>query len=207
MPFPNAPGISAAFTAVICLRAPVGSVRTGCPLEIVLDNLALFRTMDVSLAAIVPHKEAALALAADRLSERAGMAYEDVKAALAAREALGPTALGRGIALPHALARECRQPACALVGLARPVDFNAPDGIGVDVVLALIWPESAAEGFVRQTSLLGRILFDPVVLDAVRAETAPGRIRSLFHSRAGALAPAGLPGDRMAGHVAGLPRP
>jgi len=201
MPFPNAPGISAAFTAVICLRAPVGSVRTGCPLEIVLDNLALFRTMDVSLAAIVPHKEAALALAADRLSERAGMAYEDVKAAL------GPTALGRGIALPHALARECRQPACALVGLARPVDFNAPDGIGVDVVMALIWPESAAEGFVRQTSLLGRILFDPVVLDAVRGETAPGRIRSLFHSRAGALALAGLPDDRMAGHVAGLPRP
>ncbi len=172
-----------------------------------MDNLALFRAMDISLAAIVPHKEAALALAADRLSEKAGMGYEDVKAALAAREALGPTALGRGAALPHALARECLRPACALIGLARPIDFDAPDDSGVDVVLALVWPESAAQDFLRHTSLLGRILLDPAVLDAVRGGAAPGLIRSLFRSRAGALAPAGPPRHRPAGHVPGLPRP
>ena len=51
-----------------------------------MDNHDLFLAMDISLAAIVPHKEAAIALAADRLAETTGMAYGGVKDALAVLE-------------------------------------------------------------------------------------------------------------------------
>jgi PTS system nitrogen regulatory IIA component len=147
----------------------------------------MFLAMDISLAAIVPHKEAAIALAADRLAEKADIAYGDVKNALTSREALGSTALGRGVAIPHAMARTCLRPACALISLARPVNFDAPDHMDVDVVLALIWPKGGIQDFVRFSALANRVLSDPVVLDAVRAATAPDRIRSLFLSRRGAL--------------------
>ncbi|MEW9612903.1 PTS sugar transporter subunit IIA [Shinella sp. S4-D37] len=75
-----------------------------------MDNHTPFLAMDISLAAIEPHKEAAIALAADRLTKKAGIAYGDVKAALMGREALGSTALGRGIAMPHAMVQACSRP-------------------------------------------------------------------------------------------------
>jgi mannitol/fructose-specific phosphotransferase system IIA component (Ntr-type) len=170
-----------------------------------LENHELFLTMDISLAAIVPHKEAAIALAADRLAETAGMAYGDVKAALAGREALGSTALGMGLAMPHAVSRACPRPAVSLVSLTSPVDFDAPDHRGVDVVLALIWPQNRVGDFVRLSVLAKRVLSDPAVLEAVRGASAPGRIRSLFHARSCALRsdiPLRVP---TAGHVDGLP--
>jgi PTS system nitrogen regulatory IIA component len=183
-----------------------GPARIGCLSESALDNHAPFLAMDISLAAIVPHKEAAIALAADRLAEKAGMAYEDVKTALMGRGALRSTALGRGVAMPHAMARACSRPACALIGLATPVEFGAPDSIDVDVVLALIWPQSRIEDFIRLSSLTSRILLDPVVVDAVRSAIGPDRIRNLFRARSRAFRSTNPSCAHTAGHVDGLPR-
>lgn len=170
-----------------------------------MQNLGLFLAMDISLAALVPHKEAAIALAADRLAESAGMTYGDVKAALTRREALGSTAIGSGIAMPHAIASSCLRPALSLIGLATPVDFDAPDYRDVDVVLALIWPQHRAGDCVRFSQLANRILSDPAVVEAVRQSDAPDRIRSLLHARSCVLwSPLRV---RTAGHVCGLPRP
>ena len=59
---------------------------------------------------------------------------------LMARERLGSTGLGDGVAIPH-----CRMPCTnmkiALVTLADPVDYEAPDGAGVDILFVLIVPE------------------------------------------------------------------
>ena len=96
-------------------------------MEVGVDSLKLFLDMDVSLGAIVPHKEAVLALAADRLADSAGMSYEHVKDALARRERLGSTALGRGVAMPHAMSRHCTRPAAVLVGLG-PDHEDIADG-------------------------------------------------------------------------------
>lgn len=73
------------------LPAPIGR-----PLEGIFDKHELFLTMDISLAAIVPHNEAAIALAADKLADTVDMAYEDVKASLTGREALAPPPSARG---------------------------------------------------------------------------------------------------------------
>lgn len=157
------------------------------PLESILDTHDLFLTMDISLAVIVPHRKAAIALSADRLAQTVDMAYGDVKAALAGREALGSTALGKGAAMPHAVAWECPRTGLSLISLAKPVEFDAPDHLRVDVVLALIWPRHRIGDFVRFSSLASRVVSDPVVLRAVRASAAPGQIRSLLHARSCAL--------------------
>lgn len=152
-----------------------------------MDDHDLFLAMDISLGAIVPNKEAAIALAADRLAETAGMAYGGAKAALIGREALGSTALGNGIAMPHAIAPACRRPALSLIGLENSVDFDAPDHRDVDVVLALMWPRHRAGDIVRFSILANRVLSDPAVVEAVRQLGAPSRIRRLLYARSCAL--------------------
>ncbi|MEO9338689.1 PTS sugar transporter subunit IIA [Mesorhizobium sp. SB112] len=149
-----------------------------------MDSLKLFLEADISLGAVLPHKDAVIALAADRLAEKARMSYEQARSALADREKLGSTALGQGVAMPHAMTPHCRRPACALIGLSSPVDFDAPDGEDVDVVLALIWPEGQARKFVEMSSSVSRILRDPATLRLVRKSADPDLIRRLILFRA-----------------------
>ncbi len=61
--------------------------------------------------------------------------------ALIAREHLGSTGLGSGVAIPHGRVAADVPPTAAFIRLAKPLDFDAADGEPVDLVLALIVPD------------------------------------------------------------------
>lgn len=61
--------------------------------------------------------------------------------ALLARERLGSTGIGGGIAVPHCRLEACDKPIAAFLKLDSPVDFDAVDSQPVDLVFALIVPE------------------------------------------------------------------
>jgi PTS system nitrogen regulatory IIA component len=61
---------------------------------------------------------------------------------LVRRERLGSTALGGGAALPHGRVEGLDQAECAFLRLEDPVEFEAPDGEPVDLVLAVVLPVS-----------------------------------------------------------------
>lgn len=65
----------------------------------------------------------------------------DILKALTAREQLGTTAIGHGIALPHGRLKACKQPIAILATLEESVDFLAADKENVDVIFALLIPE------------------------------------------------------------------
>jgi len=69
----------------------------------------------------------------------------DLFASLVAREKLGSTALGEGIAIPHCRLSNCAATTGALIKLDTPVDFEAPDGKPVDLVFVLLVPEEATQ--------------------------------------------------------------
>ena len=69
--------------------------------------------------------------------------YEQVFAQLTAREKLGSTSLGQGIAIPHCRVDECPQPLGTLLTLEQPIDFDAPDDQPVDLLFALLVPGEA----------------------------------------------------------------
>lgn len=69
----------------------------------------------------------------------------DVIDALAAREKLGCTGMGHGIAIPHGRVDFINEPVGALVTLAEPVDFDAADKQPVDIVFGLLMPEESTE--------------------------------------------------------------
>lgn len=76
-------------------------------------------------------------------AEAAELNAGEVFRALVAREKLGSTGLGLGIAIPHCRLANCAHTTGALVILKEPVDFDAPDNQPVDIICALTVPEQA----------------------------------------------------------------
>ncbi len=91
---------------------------------------------------------------------RMGRDKGEVLDALQARERLGSTALGRGVALPHTRMDDMREPVAILARLTRPIEFDARDGEPVDLVFTVLWPEEEAEGFLPALSNICRVLRD-----------------------------------------------
>jgi PTS system nitrogen regulatory IIA component len=104
------------------------------------------------------------AAAADRLGRPAGEVLE----ALQARERLGSTALGRGVALPHARLSGDAAPVVIFARLRRAIDFDARDEEPVDLVILVLWPDAEPEGFLPMLSETCRALRDPATLRQLR---------------------------------------
>ncbi|MDH4039225.1 MAG: PTS IIA-like nitrogen regulatory protein PtsN [Gammaproteobacteria bacterium] len=75
--------------------------------------------------------------------DQPSLVYEAVLSQLIAREKLGSTGLGQGIAIPHCRVDACPQPLGTLVTLEQPIDFDAPDDQPVDLLFALLVPGEA----------------------------------------------------------------
>lgn len=64
---------------------------------------------------------------------------------LYAREKLGSTGFGNGIAIPHCRLKGCTTPVSAVLHLEKPIDFDAIDGAPVDLLFVLLVPEAATD--------------------------------------------------------------
>ena len=111
------------------------------------------------------------------LEHLAGLLAEDSDAldaievfdALAAREKLGSTGFGDGIAIPHARVPHCMSPRCALVTLAPAIDFDAIDRQHVDILWALIVPEQATDEHLAILAAVAELLGNDANRQAIRA--------------------------------------
>lgn len=79
---------------------------------------------------------------------------------LLAREKLGSTAMGHGIAIPHGRIKGLREAAGVFVRLKTPIPFDAPDGRPVSLVFALLVPEQANEMHLLILGELAQLLSD-----------------------------------------------
>ena len=99
---------------------------------------------------------------------------------LRAREAIGSTAIGRGVAIPHCHSAACNAPVAAFLRLSAPVDFRAHDGQPVDLVFAMAVPEGRAQQHLDTLSELAGQFADPDFRDAVRAARDITALRALL---------------------------
>lgn len=99
----------------------------------------------------------------------AGLEVATVQAALREREALQSTALGAGLALPHARLAGLERPVCALAALPAGVDADAPDGQPVRVVLLLLLPQDDPDSQLDLLADVGRLQRDPTLLGRLAA--------------------------------------
>lgn len=94
---------------------------------------------------------------------------DDVVTRLLAREKLGSTGLGRGIAIPHCRLDGCQQPLGVLMSLATPTDFDAPDDEPVDLLCVLVVPEEANQEHLEILAALARLFSQDSLCSALRA--------------------------------------
>ena len=92
-----------------------------------------------------------------------------VTAALQEREALGPTGVGKGVALPHARLPGLDEVVGAFVRIETPLDFNAVDRQPVDLIFALFAPEGNGVDHLKALALVSRTLRDGATCAKLRA--------------------------------------
>lgn len=100
--------------------------------------------------------------------------------ALLEREKLGPTALGRGVAAPHARLEGLDRMRGVFLRLDKPVDFDAHDGEPVDLVFALFAPEEAGADHLRALAKVSRALRDPAFCAKLRSTSDPSTLHALL---------------------------
>lgn len=144
----------------------------------------ILQAEDIALDLPATNRQAVLATASARLGERAGVDGKTILQALVAREQLGPTTIGHGVALPHARSSALTMPAATLMRLERAIDFDAPDADPVDLVVAVMWPTTAGDEFLGTLSQLCRLLREPRLLHGLREAATPLEARELMCSAA-----------------------
>lgn len=103
-----------------------------------------------------------------------------VRDALNARERLGSTGLGHGVAIPHGRSASINEARAAFVKLASPVDFGADDRQGVDLVAALIVPAHFTDQHLKLLAELAELFSNPALTDELRgAPDAPSLLKVL----------------------------
>ncbi|WP_454839089.1 PTS IIA-like nitrogen regulatory protein PtsN [Pseudomonas hormoni] len=94
---------------------------------------------------------------------------QDVFEALIAREKLGSTGFGNGIAIPHCRLKGCTSPISALMHLDAPIDFDAIDGAPVDLLFVLLVPEAATDAHLELLRQIASMLDRKEVRDRLRS--------------------------------------
>lgn len=104
----------------------------------------------------------------------------EVLDALQERESLGPTGVGQGVALPHARLHRLDRVVGLFVRLEKPLDFDAVDRKPVDLVLALLAPESGGVDHLKALALVSRTLRDADIRAKLRANESPSALHSIL---------------------------
>ena len=123
-----------------------------------------------------------------RLFEQAGLLFENhhgvarsqVFDSLFAREKLGSTGLGQGIAIPHGRLKGLSEARGAFVRLATPIAFDSPDGKPVSQVFVLLVPEHATDRHLQLLSELAQMFSERAFRERLAAATDPNEVHTLM---------------------------
>ena len=110
-----------------------------------------------------------------------GLDAADLLRRLEQREAEGSTAVGNGLALPHAMMPQVEQTVLALCRVADGgVDFGAVDGQAVDLIFLLLSPEQAQTTHLRVLARIARIVTREPLLGQLRGASGPDELFRLL---------------------------
>lgn len=118
---------------------------------------ALLPASNIIVDLDVASKTQLFATIGDVFERSVGLAQASVAASLAAREKLGSTGLGQGIAIPHGRIQRLHAAVGAFVRLRTPIAFDAPDGKPVDQLFVLLVPEQATDQHLQLLSELAQM--------------------------------------------------
>jgi PTS system nitrogen regulatory IIA component len=132
------------------------------------------------VVAQVASKKRLLQDLADLADELTGLTPGAAFDALLDREALGPTGVGRGVALPHARISGLKHVTGVFIRLEKPIDYEAVDRQPIDLVFALFAPEEAGVEHLKALALVSRTLRDPAICAKLRSNSNPVTVHAIL---------------------------
>jgi len=123
-----------------------------------------------------------------RVFERVGLLFENSQSiarsqvfdSLFAREKLGSTGLGQGVAIPHGRIKNLRDAVAAFVKTDNPIPFDAPDGAPVDMIFVLLVPERATDLHLQLLGELAQMFSNADFREQLLASDDPAAIHQMF---------------------------
>jgi nitrogen PTS system EIIA component len=128
----------------------------------------------------VDSKKALFPFLGDLASRSLGLDSGEVSEALLERERLGSTGFGRGIALPHAKLPDLSGVRGLFLQLQRPIDFQAVDGLPIDLLFVLLSPTDAGADHLKALAGVSRMLRNNMVADRLRGAKSDEALYALL---------------------------
>lgn len=137
------------------------------------------------LAHVIPDLEAG---SKKRVFEQVGLLFENnlhiarsqVFDSLFAREKLGSTGLGQGVAIPHGRIKGLKDAAAAFIRIKDAIPFDAPDGKPVNLLFVLLVPERATDLHLQILSELAQMFSDKSFRESLLAGRDAAEIHQLI---------------------------
>ena len=143
------------------------------------------------LASILPPAQVLVSVDATskkRAFEEAGLLFENLHGlgralitdSLFARERLGSTGLGHGVAIPHGRIKGLKSPMAAVFQLAHANGFDAPDEQPVVLLIFLLVPEAATQKHLEILSEIAELLSDAHLREQIKSSTDASALHALI---------------------------
>ena len=137
------------------------------------------------LAQVLVHFDAS---SKKRAFEEVGLLFENlhglnrsvVTDSLFARERLGSTGLGYGVAIPHGRIKGLKSPMAAVMQLTLPIGFDAPDELPVNLLIFLLVPEAATQKHLEILSEIAELLSDSALRTKLGASASVDELHGLI---------------------------
>ncbi|HET9670058.1 MAG TPA: PTS IIA-like nitrogen regulatory protein PtsN [Casimicrobiaceae bacterium] len=141
---------------------------------------ALLPVSNIVVDLDVASKADSFAAIAALFERTAGLVKASVAASLAAREKLGSTGLGQGIAIPHGRIPKLSHALGAFARLRAPIAFDAPDGKPVDQLFVLLVPEQATDQHLQLLSELAQMFSERAFRERLATAATADEIHAVF---------------------------
>ena len=123
-----------------------------------------------------------------RVFEHAGLLFENLESIarstvsdnLFARERLGSTGLGHGVAIPHGRIKGLKNPMAAVLRVRQPIPFDAPDDEPVSLLIVLLVPEAATQRHLEILSEIAEMLSDRALRERLKTEPEAAVVHRLI---------------------------
>ena len=143
------------------------------------------------LSVILPADQVLVAVDATskkRAFEEAGLLFETlhglnralVTDSLFARERLGSTGLGHGVAIPHGRIKGLKNPLAAAIRVQQPIPFDAPDDEPVSLLIFLLVPEAATQKHLEILSEIAELLSDGVLRERMKGSADAAELHRMI---------------------------
>lgn len=143
------------------------------------------------LASILPAAQVLVSVDATskkRAFEEAGLLFESqhglsralITDSLFARERLGSTGLGHGVAIPHGRIKGLKSPMAAVFQLEQPIGFDAPDEQPVALLIFLLVPEAATQKHLEILSEIAELLSDSGLRERMKSCTDAAALHTMI---------------------------